>query len=99
MSELTNSLPEIRDAALEALVQAGDRDVIPALKEVAERSDDPRQKAQITKAIDFLTLPSLIEVSAAANPARPAVSKAAGVNGQPAPLPNNGWRPTPNGLQ
>jgi len=63
LGELTNPTPEIRRAALEAVVQSGNTDAIPALKELSEKSSDPREKKDLREAIEFLKLPSLVEVT------------------------------------
>jgi len=62
LSELTNRDPEIRKAALEATLQVRSREAIPRLMEAFEQTDDPREKAAIADAIEFLRLPSLGEV-------------------------------------
>jgi HEAT repeat protein len=62
LSELTNREPEIRKAAVQAAVQFGSRDAIPALMDAALQTDDPHEKAAIADAIEFLKLPSLTEV-------------------------------------
>ena len=62
LSELTNRDPEIRKAALNATLQARNREAIPRLIEAAEQTDDPRERAAIADAIDFLRLPTLGEV-------------------------------------
>jgi hypothetical protein len=62
LSELDNPEPRIRDAALQAAIQFGSREVIPRLREVAARTDDPQAKRALDQAIEFLTLPSLTEV-------------------------------------
>ncbi len=62
LSELANRDPRIRKAALEATIQFGSRDAIPKLTDAATQTDDPREKAAITDAIEFLKLPSLTEV-------------------------------------
>jgi len=77
LSELTNRDPEIRKAALNATLQARNREAIPRLLEAAEQTDDPREKAAIADAIDFLRLPTLGEVTdqmgeRATNPAQQA---------------------------
>jgi hypothetical protein len=59
---LTNSDPDIRKAALEATMQFGSRDAIPALKELASKTDDPREKVEISDAIEFLELPPFSEI-------------------------------------
>jgi hypothetical protein len=65
MSELTNRDPQIRKAAVQAAIQYGSRDAIPKLMEVAAQTDDPKEKAEIIEAADYLKLPSLTEVMAA----------------------------------
>jgi hypothetical protein len=64
LAELTNGIPELRKAALEAVMQAGNADAIPQLKELADSSQDPKEKKELREAMDFLKLPSLAEVSA-----------------------------------
>jgi hypothetical protein len=64
LAELTNGIPELRKAALEAVMQAGNADAIPHLKELADSSQDPKEKKELREAMDFLKLPSLAEVSA-----------------------------------
>jgi len=58
LSELPNPDSEIRRAALAAVVEFGDRSAVPALQEALESNPDPREKAGIQKAIDYLQLPS-----------------------------------------
>jgi hypothetical protein len=65
LSELGNREPEIRKAALEAIVQFGSRDVIPKLEDAELQVDDPHEKAAIADAIEFLQLPTLLEYRAA----------------------------------
>ena len=64
LSELTNRDPQIRKAALEACVQFGSRDAIPRLSDVVSQTDDPKEKAEIVEAIEFLKLPSATELIA-----------------------------------
>ena len=63
LSELTNRDPEIRKAAVEAAKQFGSRDAIPKLTQAEAQTDDLKEKVALTKAIDFLKLPSLSEVA------------------------------------
>lgn len=98
IGELRNDLPEIREAALEIVMQTGSTELIPALQEAASNSDDLTQKAEIAKAIEFLSLPSLVQVSAASSGNR-TTGKPGGLNGQPSPQRNIGWHRTPNALQ
>ena len=62
LSELTNRDPEIRKAALDAVLQIRSREAIPRLMEAAEQTEDPREKVAIADAIEFLKLPTLGEV-------------------------------------
>ena len=62
LSELNNPEVRIRKAAIEASVQFGSRDAIPALREALATADDPVEKAEITRAVDFLELPSQSEM-------------------------------------
>jgi len=64
LSELTNRDPEIRKGALEATIQFGSRDAIPKMLDAALQTDDPREKAEIADAIEFLKMPSLTETLA-----------------------------------
>ena len=62
LSKLTNSTLAIRQAALDAAVQFGSRDAIPALKQAAAVTPDPREKVAFLDAADYLELPSLTEL-------------------------------------
>ena len=53
---------EIREAALDALMQSGNRDTIPRLADLAQQTDDPEQKRAIEEAAEFLKLPTITEV-------------------------------------
>jgi hypothetical protein len=61
-SELANPDQEIRAGALAAVVQFGDRSVVPRLRELAAQTDDAAEKASILEAANFLELPSLTEL-------------------------------------
>lgn len=58
-SEFDSRDPRIQKAAVDAAVQFGSRDAIPALQDAYNHFDDPEQKIGIQKAIDFLKLPSM----------------------------------------
>ncbi len=60
-SEFDNRDPRIQKAAVAAAIQFGSRDAIPALQDAYRHFDDPEQKLNIQKAIDFLELPSMAE--------------------------------------
>ncbi len=66
LTELTSSDPLVRGAALTATRQFGSRDAIPYLAELADRTDDAREKVKILDAIDFLKMPSLTELRSSA---------------------------------
>ncbi len=57
LSELHNPDPEIRQTALSATMDFGSQDAIPALQNEMMWSDDPQEKVDIKKAIEFLQLP------------------------------------------
>jgi hypothetical protein len=57
LSEMENSEPEIRQAALSASIQFGSPDAIPTLQHERDWATDPQEKVDIQKAIDFLQLP------------------------------------------
>jgi HEAT repeat protein len=57
LSELGNPDPAIRKAALRATVDFGSTDAIPALSNAMAAADDPQEKVDILKAINFLQLP------------------------------------------
>ena len=57
-SELDSRDPRIQAAAVSAAIQFGSRDVIPALQDASGHTDDPVQKLNIVKAIQFLELPT-----------------------------------------
>jgi hypothetical protein len=89
LSELTNRDPQIRKAALDATIQFGSRDAIPKLMDVVVQVDDPKEKAEIVEAIEFLKLPSATEVIAKA-PANGTLKKSRSVkpaNSIPSTLP------------
>ena len=69
LAALTNSDPQIREAARDAAVQFGDRAAAPALRAAADQIEDPKEKIALREAADFLELPPL-EIHPATN--RPA---------------------------
>jgi hypothetical protein len=58
LAEVRNPDPEIRQTALTATMDFGSQDAIPALKNEITWAEDPQEKIEIQKAIDFLQLPS-----------------------------------------
>jgi hypothetical protein len=67
-SEFDNRDQQIQKAAVAAAVQFGSRDAIPALQDAYRHFDDPEQKVNIQKAIDFLELPAMAETAHATTP-------------------------------
>ncbi len=59
---LSDSSPDIRQAAREAILQFGNRDAIPILKDLASKTEDAREKVALLDTVEFLSLPSLSEV-------------------------------------
>jgi HEAT repeat protein len=62
LTELRNTDPEIRQAALDALSQSGNRDAIPRLQQVAAQTENPRERQDVEEVIEFLKLPTLTEL-------------------------------------
>jgi hypothetical protein len=65
LSELQNPDKAIRAGALEAIVQFGDRSVVPRLEQLATETTDTQEKAALLEAAEYLKLPSLSEFLAA----------------------------------
>ena len=61
LAELSNPMPEIRAAALDATIAFGSRDAIPRLAYLAARAHDPQQQQALNDAITYLKRPTLIE--------------------------------------
>ena len=61
LSELQNSNKAIRAGALEAIVQFGDRSVVPRLEQLAAETGDADEKAALLESAEYLKLPSLSE--------------------------------------
>ena len=67
LAGMTNAEPQIRKAALNAVIQFNDRSAIPALQKIADATSDPFEKVDILKAIDYIKLPSFTEYMAYKN--------------------------------
>ena len=61
LSEVKNQDEEIREAALDAITQSGNRAAIPGLREAAAQAGNRREKQAILDAIEFMSLPTLTE--------------------------------------
>jgi hypothetical protein len=57
LAELHNTDPAIRATALTATMDFGSKDAIPALKNEMTWAEDPREKVEIQRAINFLQVP------------------------------------------
>jgi hypothetical protein len=60
IDKVENPEPEVRKAALAALVQLNDTNAVPALKQVVDHIKDPRAKVAVMDTIDYLNLPSVM---------------------------------------
>jgi len=69
MSELaTNSETQVRLACIAAAKQSGNREIIPTLKETADRTEDLKEKQALLDAAEFLAGPTVSEQSANLQP-------------------------------
>lgn len=59
-SELSNPDHDIRSGALAAVVQFGDRSVVPRLRTLASETEETSEKAAIMAAADHLALPTIM---------------------------------------
>lgn len=59
LADLTNSVKEVRAAAIEAAEQYGSSNAVPVLRSLAAIEADPKEKAALIEAADFLSLPPL----------------------------------------
>ena len=57
LARLHDANPEIREAAVTATMDFGSKDAIPTLRNELAWAEDPREKADLQQAIDFLQLP------------------------------------------
>lgn len=67
LAEVRNQNPEIRQAALDAISQSGNRTLIPRLLQAAEETEDADQRRAIAETVEFLNLPTLSEVMSETN--------------------------------
>lgn len=58
---LESDAADVRAAALQGLIELGERDAIPYLKLAAQETKIPKEKVELVKAIEFLSLPTLKE--------------------------------------
>ena len=57
VGKMVHKEPEVRKAALQALMQLGDTNAIPGLEQVQGLTEDPREKVALMDAIVYLKLP------------------------------------------
>lgn len=60
-AQFSNAQPEIREEALNAVIQFVGREAIPRLKQIAAATENTDEKAHILEAIEFLELPTFSE--------------------------------------
>lgn len=75
LADLEKPGREIHQAALQKARELDDRSIIPRLSEIAARTGDAHEKADILDTIDFLNLPSIDENMAEAQAARAAAGQ------------------------
>ncbi len=61
LGKVTHREPEVRKAALEALVQLNDTNAIPGLEQAATLIPDPREKVAVMDAVSYLKLPGVAD--------------------------------------
>lgn len=61
LAEMRNTQPEIRKAALQAVVSFGSKDAIPKLEILAKGTNDLVEQKAIADAIEYLSLPTMVE--------------------------------------
>jgi hypothetical protein len=79
LTKVTHREPEVRKAALEALVQLNDTNAIPGLEQATGLIEDPREKVAFMDAVIYLKLPGVTdgaapELADASNNPTPAMS-------------------------
>lgn len=72
LAKITHKEPEVRKAAVEALVQLNATNAIPGLEQALALTEDPHDKIALMEAIDYLKLPVEAPLSPSVNPAAPA---------------------------
>jgi HEAT repeat protein len=65
LASLTDANPQIRAAALEAVIQFNSPDAIPSLQAVLAKVELPQEKVDVQAAIDYLKLPSFSQTETA----------------------------------
>jgi hypothetical protein len=59
LSALGDPDAPVRKAAVEAAIQFGSQDAIPALQDAAAQTEDPQEKIDLLKAVEFLKIPPI----------------------------------------
>ena len=95
MGMVTHPDPEVRKAALDALMQLGDTNAIPGLEDIVKEIQDPREKVAMMDAIQFLKLPDFDSVVPDRMPDAQAEASATihPRKGRPSSQIKSGWRP------
>jgi hypothetical protein len=106
LNKVTSREPEVRKAAVEALVQLNATNVIPGLEQALNQTDDTREKAILLEAINYLKLPdnappppgTTAAGGALAPTAADSANTPAAPRDRPAPKPNVKKRRDASGL-
>lgn len=107
VGKIVHKEPEVRKAALQALVQLSDTNAIPGLEQVQGLTEDPREKVALMDAIAYLKLPSAnmpegaeqIKEDPGSQDAGNATNKQSDVNRQFGPRKQRGRGAAPAGSQ
>jgi len=67
VGKVTDQEPEVRKAAVEALVQLGDTNAVPGMEQAVAAIENPREKVALMDAIAYLKLPPTIPATPPAN--------------------------------
>ena len=64
MANLRSPEPELRVAALDAVINLSSRDAIPYLEQAAVLAETPQEQIELTEAAEYLKLPTVFEARA-----------------------------------
>lgn len=79
MASLRSPEPELRVAALEAVINLGSRDAIPYLEQAAVLAETPEEQSNLIEAAEYLKLPTIFEGRAQRKKEREAAAREAAV--------------------
>jgi hypothetical protein len=67
LDKLTDAEPEVRSAALQAVLALNDTNAIPRIEAAAQTVENPREKVALLDAVAFLQLPETMPATTATN--------------------------------